>query len=142
MMTNKIYNPMTKSLTLYFLNPIDLIINYYYYKDFKSNGNQNIFFFLINFIISFIINICGLVFNEIVILFFCHLERDTHHQVSRRSFKSYAKELRDFFSSKDDEFEDELELSTSVKQKIQIKNIKTKLIKLNIFILNLIIIYY
>ena len=70
--TNKIYSPMTKTLTDYFINPIYLIINYYD-DDFVSGGSKNIWYFLINLILSIIITLCGSIYNEIIILFFYDL---------------------------------------------------------------------
>ena len=98
--TNKIYSPMTKSVTDYFLNPIYLIINYIE-GDFVSGGKQNIFYFLLNFILSMIISLCGCVFNEIVILFFCGLEVNTHDQISHRSSLNYKLELSEIDPHKD-----------------------------------------
>ena len=89
--TNKLYSPMTKSLTDYFLNPIYLIYNYID-GDFVSNGKRNIFYFLINIILSFILSLCGIVYNEIIILFFFGLESETHDQIASRSSKFYKTE--------------------------------------------------
>ena len=75
--TNKIFSPMTKSLTDYFLNPLFLIQNYLE-GDFKSGGKQNFIYFLISFILGIITDLFGSVFNEIIILFFCDLEVETH----------------------------------------------------------------
>ena len=85
---------MTKTLTDYFINPIYLIINYIE-GDFVSNGKQNLFYFLINFILSIIISLCGCIYNEIIVLFFCGLEKNTHHQITKRSFYNYSVELTD-----------------------------------------------
>ena len=126
MVTNKIYNPMTCSLTDIFLNPIDLIIYYYYKEDFQSHGDQNFPFFLINFIISLILNLFGLVFNEILILFFCRLERDTYNQISQRSTSGYVKELEEFFAPKEDVYEDELELPSSMKSENQNRSLSNE----------------
>ena len=85
--TNKIYSPMTKSLTDYILNPF--LLTYYYFldNDFEDSEhkNQNIFYFIINLIISIVIVFFGCVFNEILILFCCNLEYDTHNQISIRA---------------------------------------------------------
>ena len=85
--TNKIYSPMTKSLTDYILNPF--LLTYYYVldNDFEDSEhqNQNIFYFIINLIISIVIVFFGCVFNEIFILFCCNLEYNTHNQVSMRA---------------------------------------------------------
>ena len=94
--TNKIFSPMTKSLTDYFLNPIFLIQNYLE-GDFVTRGKQNVFYFLINFILSSIINLFGCVFNEIIILFFCDLEKETYNQVSFRSSLNYKDDLSEIF---------------------------------------------
>ena len=90
--TNKLYSPMTKTLTDYVLNPVYLTINYIE-GDFVSRGRQNIIYFLINLIMSIIITLCGSVYNEIVVLFFCGLENDTYDQVSERSSLNYIQEL-------------------------------------------------
>ena len=90
--TNKLFSPMTKTLTDYVLNPVYLTINYIE-GDFVSRGKQNIIYFLINLFMSIIITLCGSVYNEIVILFFCGLEKDTYTQVSERSTLNYIQEL-------------------------------------------------
>ena len=89
--TNKIYSPMTKTLTDYFINPIYLIINYYD-DDFVSGGSKNIWYFLINLILSIIITLCGSIYNEIIILFFYDLETETYDQISRRATMSYIED--------------------------------------------------
>ena len=83
--TNKIYSPMTSTLELYFLNP--LYITYYFIlgDDFISNGEINYIYYFINLFLSIIISLCGLVYNEFLILFFCGLEHETHKQISERS---------------------------------------------------------
>ena len=83
---------MTKSLTDYFLNPAYLIINYIE-GDFVSGGKQNIFYFLLNFILSIVISLCGCIFNEIIILFCCELEVNTYDQITQRSSFNYKVEL-------------------------------------------------
>ena len=109
--TNKIYSPMTKTLSDYILNPIYL---WYYYgarDDFKINGNFNIWFFSINFVISIIISIFGCVYNEFIILFFCKMEHDTHYQISRRS--NAMNELSEI-SIFDDEDEEDVEAESTL----------------------------
>ena len=89
--TNKIFSPMAKTLTDSFLDP--LFITYYFIleKDFlDSNNKQNIYFFIINLIISIIIVFCGCIYNELLVLFCCNLHYETYHQIIRRAseFKS------------------------------------------------------
>ena len=76
---------MEKTLSDYFLNPIYLLYFCGACDDFKNDG---VFFgwqFPVNFVIAVIISFFGCVYNEIIILFFCGLERDTHDQISIRS---------------------------------------------------------
>jgi len=100
--TNKIFSPMTKSLTDYFLNPLFSIQNYIE-GDFKSGDKQNVVYFLINFILGILTNLFGCVFNEIIILFFCDLEVSTYNQISRRSSLYYQKELSEINIDDEDE---------------------------------------
>ena len=83
--TNKVYSAMAKTLTDYLLNPIYIIIDFGRKKDFLYGGNRNILYFIINLILSFIITICGCVYNEFIVLFCCELEKNTHHEISRRA---------------------------------------------------------
>ena len=76
---------MTVTLSNYFLNPIIMIYNFVSGNDFIIKGNKNFFYFFINLILSFIISITGLVFNEFIVLFFCGLEYNTYKQITKRS---------------------------------------------------------
>ena len=98
---------MTTSVTDYFLNPAYLIESYIE-GDFISDGEQNFLYFFLNFILSIIVSLCGCVFNEILIIFFCDLEVNTYDQVSRRSSLNYELELTEKHSPLDDE-DDEIE---------------------------------
>ena len=84
--TTKLYSPMARALTDYFINPVYLIYFFIVENDFITGGNINRgFYFGINLILSIIISFCGLVFNEFLVLFCCGLERNTHDQVSKRA---------------------------------------------------------
>ena len=85
LVTTKIFSPMTTTFVIYMFNPINLIISYFSKKDFKSHGESNLAYFLINFFISLILSFFGGVYNEFIILLCCGLERDTHNQVTKRS---------------------------------------------------------
>ena len=91
--TTKIYSPMARSLTDYFLNPIYLTVNFALKDDFVNNDERDIVYFIINLILSIIISLCGCVYNEFLILFFCELEHETHSQISKRA--SIVYELSD-----------------------------------------------
>ena len=93
----KIYSPMTKMLTEYFLNPLYFPYYYYVLNDFRNKDN-NIYieYITLNFIIAFIISFFGFVYNEFIILFCCGLEYDTHYQISRRMESNFQMELLNF----------------------------------------------
>ena len=86
-MTNKIYSPMTRTLTDSFLDPFLLVYYYLFEKDFKcgEKNEQNIFYFIINLVILIIICFCGSVYNELFILYYKNLEYDTHLEISKRA---------------------------------------------------------
>ena len=83
--TTKIYSPMTRGLTDYFINPIYYIYDFSSGNDFVKQGDKNLPYFIINLIISLIISFCGCIYNELIILFCCGLERNTHDQIARRA---------------------------------------------------------
>ena len=83
--TNKIYSPMTKTLSDYALNPLYLIYYHLVRGDFKINGKLNPWYFSINIILALIISFFGCVYNEFIILFCCGLEKNTHDQISKRA---------------------------------------------------------
>ena len=123
--TNKIYSPMTKTLTDYFLNPVTLTYTYFVTReDFVSNGKQNLFYYLINLILSIIISLCGCVYNVIIILFFCGLERDTHNQVSFRSNLFYKQKSEEILPSEKDETEEDIDSDTSKSRTFELLKIK------------------
>ena len=71
--------------------------NYILDNDFIIGGNRNISYFLINLILSCIISITGLVFNEFIVLFCCGMEKNTYKEISSRSiyYSSQNIELKD-----------------------------------------------
>ena len=84
--TNKIYSPMTKTLTDYFLNPFFFIYYFLLEDDFRSRQqNKRILYFILNLILSIIIVFSSCIYNEFLILFCCNLEYGTYHQVSIRA---------------------------------------------------------
>ena len=76
---------MVKTLAVYIFNPILFIYYFVIGSDFLSNGERNIFYFIINMIISIVISFFGCVYNEFVVLSFCGLELETHYAISRRA---------------------------------------------------------
>ena len=83
--SNKLYSPTSKALFDYIFVPF-FIINYFLLdNDFTINGKRIYYCFIINLIMSFIIVICCLIYNEFIVLFFCNLEYNTHYEVSKRA---------------------------------------------------------
>ena len=83
--TNKIYSPMTKSLTDYILNPLFIVYYFIFENDFCIKEEKKIIFFILNVFLSIIIVISGLIYNELLILVCYGLDRDTHREVSERA---------------------------------------------------------
>ena len=85
--TNKIYSPMTRTLTDSILDPLLIIYYYIFQNDFKihKKQKQNIIYFTISLFISIIIAICGCIYNDVLILLCCNLQSNTHHFVSIRA---------------------------------------------------------
>lgn len=94
-MTNKMYFPITRSLTDSILDPLLLIYYYLFENDFyiKSKNEQNIIFFLINLFLSLTFVFFGCVYNEVLVLQCCELDYDTYYQVSRRATSSEVDEM-------------------------------------------------
>jgi len=111
--TNKVYSPMAKTLTDYILNPL-FIIYYFFFDDDFIGGKQNkkdIFYFVLNLILSIIVVFCGCIYNELLVLFCYNLEHDTHRQVSIRAETQEKNEVdennEDDSSEEDNEEENE-----------------------------------
>ena len=80
-LTIKRYSPMTKIIADSFLDPL-LIIVYYFFRVYFSNY----YIFIFSLILSIIMNFFGLVFNDFLILYCCNLEHDTYYEVSKRAY--------------------------------------------------------
>ena len=105
--TTKLYSPMTRVFTDYFLNPFYLIYYFAADNDFKTDSViKTGFYFGINLIISIANSFVGLVFNEFLVLFMCGLERDTHDQVSRRAETKYEITLNEKHDDNEDDDSD------------------------------------
>ena len=82
---NVVYTPMSKSLPAYFLNPLFNVIYFIWENDFISEGEKNYFYFIMNVILSIIIDFFSLIYNEFIILKCFGLEFETHHEISKRT---------------------------------------------------------
>ena len=82
--TIKIYNPTTKNLFDVLMDPLLLIIYFYYEKDMKEKQHRTIIF-ICNLFVSFLIVFSCCVYNELFVLFCCGLEYNTHREISKRA---------------------------------------------------------
>lgn len=87
---NIIYTPMVKSLPAYLLNPLFIIYYFIYQNDFTIGGEKNYFYFIINIILSIIIDFFAFIYNEFIILNCFGLQKDTHREISQRAFQNYS----------------------------------------------------
>ena len=92
---NIVYNPMAKSLPAYFFNPFFMIYYFIFENDFTSEGKRNYFYFIVNFILSIIIDIFAAIYNEFFILNCFGLQKDTHYGISERAIDNSLVELDD-----------------------------------------------
>ena len=108
-MVNKLYSPMVLTLSDYFLNPLYIIYDYID-GDFNSKNGQNIFYFILNLILSILTAFSTFIYNEFIVLFCFGFERNTYDQITKRSF-SEKLEMRMYDSinkvSNEDEGEEE-----------------------------------
>ena len=77
--------PMYKNLVDIIINPIYIIYYFAEGSDFIRNGKRNYLYFFTNLLLSIIFDICGLIFNEFIILFCCRLDHDTFKSISSRA---------------------------------------------------------
>ena len=69
---------MTRALAQSILDPIYLIINHEEYK-------KSPFFFISALIASFITIFCSCVYNEVLVLYCCGLEKNTHLEIAKQT---------------------------------------------------------
>ena len=81
---------MVKSLPAYLLNPLFIIYYFIYQNDFTIGGEKNYFYFIINIILSIIIDFFAFIYNEFIILNCFGLQKDTHREISQRAFQNYS----------------------------------------------------
>ena len=120
--TNKIYSPMTKTLSDYVLNPIYILYYYGARGDFKVDKKLHPLYFSINIVVALIISFFGCVYNEFIILFCCHLEHDTYEIISIRA--STINKLTELTKVDDEVDEDEdIDISSNLPKEKKLKNI-------------------
>ena len=102
-LSNVLYTPMAKTVSLYVLNPFLIIYSFFYDNDFLYEGEPNTVYLILNVILAFIIDFFGCVYNEFFILYCFGLEYETHYEISKRSnIQNQFIKLNDIF---DDDFD-------------------------------------
>ena len=81
--TNKLYSPMTWTLTDSMIDPFIFTYNFYFSEE--KLEEQSSLFYIINITISVIIVFCACVYNELLVLYCCELHVNTHHEIARRA---------------------------------------------------------
>lgn len=83
--TNKIFSPMTISLSYCIVNPLLIIYYFLVERDFNNqNKYKNLIHLIINIVISLVIVFIGCIYNEALIIFCCGCEHDTFIEIRRR----------------------------------------------------------
>ena len=111
-LSNVLYSPMAKSVSIYVLNPLLIIYSFIFDNDFLYEGEQNVLYLILNVILSIIIIFFGCVYNEFFILGCCNLEYETHYGISMRANRQNQliefNDLRSIFSDDNDDYEFQL----------------------------------
>ena len=111
-LSNVLYSPMAKSVSIYVLNPLLIIYSFIFDNDFLYEGEQNVLYLILNVILSIIIIFFGCVYNEFFILGCCNLEYKTHYGISMRANRQNQliefNDLRSIFSDDNDDYEFQL----------------------------------
>ena len=103
--TNKLYFPVTRSLTDLFLDPL-FIIYYLCFQDGFLITINNIFYLLFNLVISIIIVFCICIYNGFLVLYCCKLEHETYSEVSKRA-TIIGRKLENIIDDNEDDLESE-----------------------------------
>ncbi len=80
------FSPMNKHLADIIINPIYIIYYFSVGEDFVNNKKEkNYFYFFLNLILLVIFDICGLIFNEFLVINCCGLEYNTYNSIVVRA---------------------------------------------------------
>ena len=87
MTTIMLFNPMNKNLADIIINPLYIIYYFISGVDSMKIGEKNYAYFFVNLVLLIIFDICGLIFNEFLILFCCGLNYNTYKSITFRASK-------------------------------------------------------
>ena len=93
---------MTRVLADSILDPFLIIYYYLSGEDFKIKRNKKTIYFIINLILLIIIVICGAIYNEFIVLYFCKMKYDTYSEISNRAINDQSLELTKAGKNADD----------------------------------------
>ncbi len=85
--TIMLFSPMNKHLADIIINPIYIIYYFSVGEDFINLGKRNYFYFFINLSILILFDICGLIYNEFLILSCYGMDYNTYSSISLRASK-------------------------------------------------------
>ena len=85
MTTVMLFSPMNKHLAVIFINPIYIIYYFAAGGDFSNNNGKNYGYFFLNLILLIICDICGMIYNEFLVIYCCGLEYNTYDSVAIRA---------------------------------------------------------
>ena len=85
MTTVMLFSPMNKHLADIFINPIYIIYYFAAGGDFSNNNGKNYGYFFLNLILLIICDICGMIYNEFLVIYCCGLEYNTYDSVAIRA---------------------------------------------------------
>ena len=78
------YSPMTRALAESIFDPF--IIIYKYIDSTNNDGRSNdLVYFILFLILSIIMVFCSCVYNELFVLYYCDMEKDTYIEINKRS---------------------------------------------------------
>ena len=87
MYTIMLFSPMNKHLADFIINPLYIIYYYAIGDDFMINKPRKYFYFSTNLILFIIFDICGLIYNEFLVINCCGLDRNTYNSIVFRASK-------------------------------------------------------
>ena len=102
MTTILLFTPMNKNLADIIINPLYIIYYFCSGEDFIKIGGKNYAYFFINLLLLIIFDICGLIFNEFLILFCCGLNYNTYKSIA---FRAALKEEMDILPEEDEDID-------------------------------------
>lgn len=107
-LTVKKFTPMTRALAESILDPIFIIIGY---ANTSEKDELTTIYFIITLICSLIMVFNSCVYNEVFVLYFCDMEKNTHLAIAKQNNSQGSLELSKNYEYNPEEDEDEEEVN-------------------------------